>query len=283
MSAEIGGQRQVLEEARVRLQHAAAPWNARQRRSMYSCTRRAKIGRSKRAARARRARGSKRASARSNATMASASGVHRLLAEEDRGRRLVARVEPDHRLEHPAAAQRDRRPAGGRGLQRHDAEVLDGREEHRPAARVELGDLRVAPPAEERDVGAGQRSQAPRLGPLPDDQRAGAPDGWPRGWPGRRACTAPAPRPPGSSRPRWRRVGSARSPPAGGSRRRRGRRRGGSGRRCSDEIATNSLTPSGPPVPAAQRRRQRRQHEPRERRPRPRRSRLPDPTRSASA
>ena len=57
---EVGHEHQLLEESRVRPQHVRPACRWRRRPSTYSRIRRAKIGRSKRAARARSAAGSKR-------------------------------------------------------------------------------------------------------------------------------------------------------------------------------------------------------------------------------
>src|SRR3989475_7842503 len=73
--AEVAGERQVLEETRVGLQHGCRAPNSRQRAWTYSKSRRLKIGRSNSAARARRALGSNRSSAVSKAWIASASAA----------------------------------------------------------------------------------------------------------------------------------------------------------------------------------------------------------------
>src|SRR2546430_17527437 len=79
--------------------------------------------------------------------------LDRLLAEEDRRRRraihrsLCARhrpwvargrcaLEAAHRLEHAAAAERDRRTPRGGGLERHKPNILHRREEPGAAARL---------------------------------------------------------------------------------------------------------------------------------------------------
>src|SRR3989442_676340 len=94
----------------------------------------------------------------------------RRLAEEDPGRRRVGCAEADHRLEHAAVPERDRRAPRGGGFERHNPKILDRREEHRAAARVELGDLAVVPPAEELDTRPGERLEPPLLRTGADDE-----------------------------------------------------------------------------------------------------------------
>ena len=165
-----------------------------------------KSGRSKASARRRSELRLEAAGVRLEALHGVGQRLDRLPREEEAGRRLGA-ARRHHRLARAAVPEGDDRPPRRHGLERRDAEILERGEDERPAARVELGDVGVVPPAEQLDGGPGERPKAPLLRARCRRPRAGAAGGWPPRPRGRRACTAPGPRRPGSSRRatrRWR-------------------------------------------------------------------------------
>ncbi len=97
---------------------------------------------------------------------------------DQRRRRLLAEEEPGHavddRLGERAPPVGDDGPAGGRGLERRDAELLLAGEEERPAAGDGLAHRRVGLPAEEADRGARAPAEARELGAAPDHVEAPA-------------------------------------------------------------------------------------------------------------
>ncbi len=170
---EIAGECQVLDEPRVRLQHAGLAPRSFQRAVMYSPSFRLKTGRSNDSARARSALRVEPRGGPLEARHRLDQRVDRLRLEEHRGGRL-GRVEPHHRLERAAARQGDRRAPGGGGLERRDAEVLDRRKDEGAAARVEPSDLGVGSPPEKADRRPGERAQSRVLRTRADDEQASA-------------------------------------------------------------------------------------------------------------
>ena len=95
-------------------------------------------------------------------------GRRRLLGEEDPVEALA------HRVQHAAGAEGHHRPAGGRRLQRRDAEVLQAREHEAAAVAVQRRQLVVADGARRRCTrpvpgrrGGQGLAAAPRSGPVP--------------------------------------------------------------------------------------------------------------------
>ena len=193
----------VLEDSRECAFSTRGARNARQRRSMYSLHALLEERAIEARGRARRrAFGSKRPAARLEGADGADHGRPRSGSLEEDGRWAArARVGPHHRLERarrgPARSSAARPPwppaARCRNPRRPGrAPPGSARRARRPRRRsASRGTRRWAPPAR---AGAALRSRARR-------PAAGGRAGWPRRRPGPRACTAPAPRPPGSSRP----------------------------------------------------------------------------------
>ena len=182
---QVARQHHLLEEPGARLQHARAPAS---RVATY---------RSMRSLKSRPVEGSRRGGgapwARSGPFQTRSAGWPPRGPPRS-GARRRARWRARSRREAPPSPGRplpegDHGPPGRHGLERRDAEVLEGGEDQGAAARVELRRLGVVAPPVELDGRAGHGAKPRLFRPASPPRRGGGRDGWPPPPPGPRACT----------------------------------------------------------------------------------------------